>query len=231
MILCPITYYNLQKVWEEAFHHLGYIRESWNYPTSFFSWFTPNTRWDLGLTPQPHFTSLKPCKCSQIPHPSPRVTSTTSLAVGRRGSSQTHRVTTGSLRFLILILILPLLLNHLINIRSIKAGWRDNPPVLRDFSWNNKQKIRFQLPLNQTFCPTPPLLIHRQIEHPHNNNNNNNNKIFSASPSSAHRFLKQSSQYQNWYASKHSNGNRTRVASFGVLYEDLKILCPHWFWT
>ena len=33
-------------------------------------------RWNLWLTPCPHFPSLKLCKCSQISHPSPRIAST-----------------------------------------------------------------------------------------------------------------------------------------------------------
>ena len=32
--LCPITYYSLQKVLVEVFHHWGYARESWTHPAS-----------------------------------------------------------------------------------------------------------------------------------------------------------------------------------------------------
>ena len=67
------------------------------------------------------------------------------------------------------------LLTHLVNTRTIKAGWRDVLLALRDFSRSNKQKIRFQLAINKTFCPNPEPLSHftslklckcSQIPHP-----------------------------------------------------------------
>ena len=53
----------------------------------------------------------------------------------------------------------------LIDNRGIKVGWLDPPLALRDFSRRNKQKIRFQLALNKTFCLTPPPLSYRQLQH------------------------------------------------------------------
>ena len=53
--LCAITFYNWKKVSGEAFHHWSW--ESWTSPAFHFSWFTPitnTTRWNLGLTPNPH---------------------------------------------------------------------------------------------------------------------------------------------------------------------------------
>ena len=41
--LCPITYYSLQKVLVEAFHHWCYARESSTHPASEFSWLSLNT--------------------------------------------------------------------------------------------------------------------------------------------------------------------------------------------
>ena len=94
--LCLITYYSTKKVWGEASHHWRCTRESWNSPASQFSWFTLKQQdeilhWSRVLIPlsnirhenhkvlkQPwrHFTSLNLYQCSQIPQPSPRVTST-----------------------------------------------------------------------------------------------------------------------------------------------------------
>ena len=96
MRLCLITYYSTKKVWGEASHHWRCTRESRTSPVSLLSWFTPKQqdeilRWPRVLIslsntsnenhlvleqPWRHFTSLKLSQCSQIPQPSPRVTST-----------------------------------------------------------------------------------------------------------------------------------------------------------
>ena len=62
----------------------------------------------------------------------------------------------------------PPLLIPLINIRTIKGGWHGAPLRLQNFSRSNKQKVRFPLTLNKTFCPIPPPLTHPQLKHPHN---------------------------------------------------------------
>ena len=66
------TYYSLQKVWGKVFHSWGYTRESWTYPTSWFSCLnqTQTKKLNLWLTPR------KLCKCSQISRSSSRVEST-----------------------------------------------------------------------------------------------------------------------------------------------------------
>ena len=60
-----ITYYSLQKVWGEAFYHWSYTSKPSTHPA-----YTKHKtkRWNIGLTPLPHSSSLKLCKCSQIPH-------------------------------------------------------------------------------------------------------------------------------------------------------------------
>ena len=89
------------------------------------------------------------------------------------------------------------LLTLLINVKTIKAGWRDALLPLWNFRRSNKQKIRYQLALNKTFCPTTPLFSHRQLNHPHKTKINK--IILSAT---THRFFTQRSQYQNWKANK-----------------------------
>ena len=99
----------------------------------------------------------------------------TSLGVGMRESSQVP-----SLPFLF----------PLINTRTRKVGLRDAPLALRDFSRSDKQKMWFQLPLNKSFCHTPPLFTHRQFKHIHSPHETKINKIvLSDSPSSvSHKF-------------------------------------------
>ena len=89
------------------------------------------------------------------------LTCATSFAVGLSGSSQTS----GGKKMKSCT-HLPLLIS-LINTRIINTGWRDAPFTLQDFSRGDKQKMRFQLPLNMTFCPTPSPLTHQQLKQPH----------------------------------------------------------------
>ena len=91
------------------------------------------------------------------------------------------------------------LLIPLIYTRTIKAGWRDTPLALQDFSLSSKQKIQFQLALNKTFYPTSPSLSHRQLKHLRKTKINK--IMLSVSP---HWFFTQSSKFQNWNADKHS---------------------------
>ena len=69
------------------------------------------------------------------------------------------------------------------------------------FDWNpGWKKMRFQLALNKTSCPTPPPLICRRLKH--RQRIKNYKTMLSASP--PHRFSKQISQYQYWKTSKYS---------------------------
>ena len=144
-------------------------------------------------------TSLKLCKCSEIPHLSPRVVLTpnrkkTPTTIGltiykywtrtklcylarsrSEGSSQIPGVRKENLE----------ITSHshsLIQTRTIKAGWQDASLTLLDFSWSNKQKIWFQLALSKTFGPTPRPLSHLQLKHLHKTKANK--IMLSGSPSS-----------------------------------------------
>ena len=152
----------------ESFHHWGYTRKFWAHsvPLILLIYTIHKTKgWNLGPTPRPHVFFLKLCKCFQILHLSPRVTSTpnrtktkhhwlnhlqilhthtlnnaTSLALVLRERSQTSWVTKN----------LGLISTHhslaTLNKRVIKAEWWDVPLALRDFSQSNKSE-RFDFSL------------------------------------------------------------------------------------
>ena len=132
---------------------------------------------DLWLTLRSYFTFLKLCKYSQIMHLSPRVASTPNrtkthrpcLSIYKysthtksrhltRGKSEEKFPNSQVLQQKILDLTS---LFSLINTRTIKVGWQDAPLAFQDFSQIKKQKVRFHLALNKTFCPTPLLLSHQ----------------------------------------------------------------------
>ena len=66
------------------------------------------------------------------------------------------------------------------------------PLNVRKTGW---KKIRFQLALNKTFCPTPPPLSHWRFKH--------RQKYLTKQCFRPHRFSTQSWQYQYWKARKY----------------------------
>ena len=64
------------------------------------------------------------------------------------------------------------------------------------------KKVRFQLGLNKTFCPSPQPLTHRQVKQWQRTKINKT--MLSAPSLPSHRFSTQSLQYQNWNANKYS---------------------------
>ena len=81
-------------------------------------------------------------------------------------------------------------------IRAVCHIWIKFDLNVKKTDW---KKIRFQLALNKTFCPTPPRLIHRRFKH---RQRTKITKQCFLPPH--HRFSIQSSQYQYWKASKYS---------------------------
>ena len=64
------------------------------------------------------------------------------------------------------------------------------------------KKMRFQLPLNKTFCPYPQSLTHRQVKQ--RQRTKFNKTMLSAPSLPPHRFSTQSLQYQNWNVQEYS---------------------------
>ena len=94
------------------------------------------------------------------------------------------------------------------------------------------KKMQFQLPLNKTFCTTPPPLIHHQFKH---HQKKINRTMLSASPSSVFdtKFTISVLKSKQVF---HLNSNWTRTASVWVLnWVSILLfsgsLYAHWFWT